>query len=382
MSRDPGSPVLVIGGGLAGAAAAICLARAGVPVTLLEREREPRHKVCGEFLSAEALAMLRLLGVDPVALGAVAIHGVRLCGPEGGKDGATACALPFPAMSLTRRCLDAALLHTAEAAGVAVLRGTSAEGLARDGAGWRAGLSDGGEWRGEAVVLGTGKHDLRGLPRPAGPQNDLVALKMYWRLAPVQAAALRGHVELLLHPAGYTGLQLTDGGANFCCLVRRERLTRLGGWPGLLEEIRATCPQARERLAGAEPLLGKPLAVASIPYGFVRRQAAGGGLWAVGDQAAVIPSFTGDGMSIALYSGLCAARSLLGGESAEGFQAALYRDLRAQVGRATAISRGLVRRPSRAALLGAVRLWPGLLRTTALLTRLPAQATADIERGF
>ncbi len=48
----------VIGGGPAGSCAAITAHRAGASVLLLERGRFPRHKVCGEFVSAEALGLL------------------------------------------------------------------------------------------------------------------------------------------------------------------------------------------------------------------------------------------------------------------------------------------------------------------------------------
>ena len=364
--------VLIVGGGLAGAAAAIVLARAGRAVALIERESAPKHKVCGEFLSAEALELLASLQLPVEALGAVPIHAVRLCsGPHVVPSG-----LPFAAMSLTRRCLDGALLAGARASGVQVVQGIAVESLGRDNDRWRALLGDGWTVTAPDAVLGTGKHDLRGFARPPGRQSDLVAMKMYFRLAPAQTAALAGHVDLLLYPGGYAGLEpVENGAANLCCLVQRSVLARLGGrWEALLTHLRETCPAARERLLEAQPLLAKPLAVASIPYGFVRSEPAGDRLWAVGDQAAVIPSFTGDGMSIALLSGVRAARSLLAGQTAASFQQTLAHDLRGQVARATAVSRALIFPPTRAVLVTAARLWPGGLCRVAQVTRLSGPA--------
>ena len=70
--------VLVLGAGVAGCAVSIALARKGRNVRLIERERTPRHKVCGEFLSGEALEDLHALGIDVASLGAAPITHVRL----------------------------------------------------------------------------------------------------------------------------------------------------------------------------------------------------------------------------------------------------------------------------------------------------------------
>ncbi len=331
-----------------------------------------RHKVCGEFLSGEALDLLDGLSISARGLGAVPVRRVRLCSAVG----VTESALPFAAMSLTRLRLDEAMLQAAAAAGAEVRRGIAVEALERTGSKWNVCLSDGTVCAARNIILASGKHDLRGYARPRGVQGELVALKMYWRLAPGQHEALGGDpdgaVELLLHPGGYTGLQCVEGGvANLSALIDRRFLAKLGGWTGFLAMLRKTCPHAARRLLAAEPLLPKPLAVAAIPYGFLRRHAMGAGLWAVGDQAAVIPSFTGDGMSIALYSGVRAAESLLRGDAAEAFQPSLHRELRWQVARATALALLLVREPSRSLLVAAVRLWPSLLRGSARATRLP-----------
>jgi len=165
------------------------------------------------------------------------------------------------------------------------------------------------------------------------------------------------------------------GRANLCLVIRRRRLQALGhGWRSLLGVLCAEAPHLDARLAGAEPCQARPLALSGIPYGLVRRRADG--LWRLGDQAAVILSFSGDGMSIALHSAELAAATFLRGGDAETYQRRLARDVTVQVGLATLLSHGLVRGPAQAALGTAARLWPGLMSTVAFHTRVSDAALA------
>ncbi len=105
--------LIIIGGGPAGTSAAISGTRAGARVLLLERGRFPRHKVCGEFVSAESLGLLtELLDREHTALlqDAVRISQARVF-----LDGRVLqTVVDPPAASIARLDLDAALWHSAE----------------------------------------------------------------------------------------------------------------------------------------------------------------------------------------------------------------------------------------------------------------------------
>ncbi len=366
---------LILGGGLAGAALGTLLARRGRSVQIIEQSASMHHKVCGEFLSREAIVYLRQLGIDLNALGAVPIHAVRLAA----QDCIAECELPFPAMSLTRRRLDEALLALAQGEGARVQRGRRVERLQQAGRGWNAFLAGGEMRRAQTVFLATGKHDLSDYRRPPGKQNDLVAYKMYYRLSAAQQQALHGWVELFLFPGGYAGLQMTeDNNANLCLLVSRAALRACGNqWKALLARICDFSLPLVRRLEGAQPMLARPLALSSIPYGMLLVRAENG-LWRLGDQAAVIPSFSGDGMSIALHSAEVAAELYLNGGTAEQYAQRLHQELRASVRLATVLSQLMLAAPRLAQI---TRFWPSLLRHFAGHTRVPRSALLARQTG-
>jgi len=360
---------LVIGGGLAGAMAGLRLAEAGREVLLAEREAAPRPKVCGEFLSAEAVGYLRQSGVDPVDHGARHIRLVRF---SSGKRRIEA-RLPFPALALSRTVLDEQLLRSASERGCEVVRGVAIERLTRNEDGWCAYADDGHIVNARTVFLASGKHDLRGWARGAGVQNDLVGFKMHWRLAPAQAFALAGAIELVQFAGGYGGLvEVEDGSTNLSVVVRQSMFRKMTGWVGLLANIRAENALCDERLAGATPEWERPMAISAIPYGYVARGADG--CWRVGDQAAVIPSFTGDGMAIALHSAALAVDMMLEGRGVEAYQQALGRQLRRGMVIATALSRLMASGAAGVVAPAAMRVLPMVLGSIARATRIPGHA--------
>ena len=360
---------LVIGGGPAGSMVAIRLADAGRKVMLLEKEPGAHHKVCGEFLSHESVDYLHQAGVNPSKLGAAVIHSVRL---------STNCkfveaALPFPALSLSRRVLDAALLSAAEEKGCDVRRGAYVESLTFQGDSWRVGLRGSEPLYARTVFLANGKHDLHGWNRISRRQSDLVGFKLHWQLDQASTEALRGLIELFLFRGGYGGLSLVEGDvANLCLVVQRLRLQELGGWTNLLAAILGKNRHLQQYLQGAFPLWQRPLAISPIPYGYLAGRPCN--VWCVGDQAAVIPSFTGDGMSIALHSAALATQMYLAGNSIDEYNNRLHAQLSRAMSLATLLSRTMVTDIGRnLASLGLI-LVPNAMQWIAASTRIPEHA--------
>ena len=375
-------PLVIAGGGLAGAASACLLARAGRPVCLIEREREAKHKVCGEFLSCEAQFYLSELGLDLTTLGAKPINRVRLLR----KAQSIGADLPFRGMSLSRHVLDEGLLRLAASLGAEVLRGHAIREL--DLAGEMRLVVDGiGELRPEALFLASGKHEIRGSGRrTSAPTNDLIALKGYFRLQPAQASALRQHVEIALFRGGYAGLQMVEGDlANLCLLVRRERFASVGqDWQLLLASLKQESSQLRERLLGAVEQLDRPLAIARIPFGYIHRPAPGDStvLFRLGDQLAVTPSFSGDGMSIALHSAFAASATYLAGEGAAIYHRRMRREIGPQIACARLLAAALLSDVGQAGIMAVARGVPSLLRYAARMTRLPQMKNASSTVGW
>lgn len=361
---------MIVGGGPAGAAAAIDLATAGREVTLIERNAIPMDKVCGDFLSAEAVGeTLVHLGVDLSA--ATEITSVRLIQ---GRRAATT-HLPFVGRGLSRRALDEALLRQAQRRGAVVLRGRHVRSVRDRSAGLELDCGASDCTVADTLFLATGKHDVRGVGRPERGIG-LVGFKTYYELAPAQRAALRGHIELILFEGGYAGLQQVEADQVVLCMsLPAARLRAVGGkWPNLIDDLMNECPHLRERLTAARTLRDRPSAIAGLPYGYLHVPQGGDlpGLFRLGDQAAVIGSLTGDGVALALASGGLAARTWLAGGDAETYHRRLAAGLSRQLRFASIIHRLCVTPALQPSIRAVCGLWPGAMRWAASLTRTQA----------
>jgi len=318
---------LVVGGGPAGATAAILLAQSGWRVAVVEKKSFPRRKVCGEFVSATTWPLLRSLGVAQSVL-AQAGPEVRRVGLYAGAT-MLAAAMPSPRVgpadwgrALGREHFDSALLARAAKAGATVLQPWTVSRIERISGGHRCTAvvnekpENGGartniDLRARIVIAAHGSWEPGPLPTQARRLRpraaDLFAFKAHFRGSRLPL----GLMPLLIFPGGYGGMVQTDGGrVSLSCCVRRDVLEAIRCAPGIASRhvgaaaavyahIEASCRGVHEVMSGVS-LDGAWLSAGPIRPGI--RTLARGGIFAIGNAAGEAHPIVAEGIGMAIQS--------------------------------------------------------------------------------
>jgi flavin-dependent dehydrogenase len=319
---------IIVGAGPAGASAAVRLAAAGARVLLAERDRFPREKLCGEFISPECLGHFERLGVrEAMRRGEGARVWETVFYAPSGRSVSVASAWfggrEGDALGLSRAEMDARLLDRAREAGVRVLEGAALASIVVEGARVRGVRlhADGGavrEFRARVTLDATGRH--RAVVRRAG--RELGREGNEWRGGPDSLVAFKTHLagargaegacELYFYPGAYGGIvEVERGLSNLCFMVRARDVRRCGSDPErVLREVLMRNRRAAEALKGAT---ARTRWLSVSLEGFGRHELVPfAGLLAIGDSAAFIDPFTGSGMLMALEGGEIAAGAVSG----------------------------------------------------------------------
>ena len=295
----------IIGGGPAGTAAAITAARFGSRVLLMERGRFPRHKVCGEFISPEGVALLAGLGLGDLIARAPRVGRTRIFAPSSTAE----AELSPPAAAISRYELDEALWQRAVAAGADCREQVEARVI--KGSGPFEIETSAGDFTARAVLNASGRwSNLRRSGLAQQQQEKWVGWKAHFREADPPAS-----VDLYFFSGGYCGVQpLAGGHVNACAMVRA-----IGA--NSMDQVLRLHPRLSERSLGWQQVSE---AVATSPLIFAAPQAEENGVLFAGDAAGFIDPFVGDGISLALRSGMMAASAVAENDSVTG-AAAIYR---------------------------------------------------------
>lgn len=298
--------VAVIGAGPAGSAVAAALSDRGWSVALIERDRLPRHKVCGEFLSPEAQATLADLGLyaELAALRPVELTTASLTSRRGRT---LQTPLPGSAWGLSRHAMDAALAHGAAGRGALVWESTVAlaletrqvHGAERYHLTLRRGRES-GVLRARAVIMAAGRSLSPNLAtrveaRPRARLN--VGVKGHFA-----GIRMPAQVRLYLFEGGYVGVNPVETGAvNVCLLASYSAFAAAGGTATrMFASITRQNQGFADLLDGAALIDDTVCTVAAVDTG--RPNRPWNGVACVGDSATMIPPLCGDGMAMALHS--------------------------------------------------------------------------------
>ena len=273
--------VFIAGGGPAGATAALLLARAGHSVVVHEKMRFPRRKVCGEFIAASGVELLRTLGLG-AELDAAAgpeVHTIALWAGESTFEArmpAWRAAAPYP-RALARELLDTLLLEQARRHGAQVIR------------------------EADPAIEARVRIDARGSWHKGPGASDLLGFQA--RLRGVDMPA--GTIALIPFSGGYAGLVESGGGrATLACCVRRSSLEalRAHGSPAgdsLLRHMTGRSAGLARALRGAlreGPWLG------AGPLRPGTRSLYRDGAFAIGNAAGEAHPIVGEGIAMAMRS--------------------------------------------------------------------------------
>lgn len=270
-------PITIIGGGLAGLTLGIALRQAGIPIRLIEAGNYPRHKVCGEFISGLHPSALNSLWLDDLFADAPRhravswIHGERAFRRD---------ELPQPAIGLSRYALDQRL----------------ATRFAELGGELRTGARFGSPDPAEGLVWAGGR-------QPA--KTRWLGLKAHFSNLKLDA-----DLEMRLGRYAYVGASAVEGDrVNVCGLFRRSESFPTSRQSALIDYLRhANLSAFADKLQQATLHQASACSIAAIR--FASRVQSDHAI-RLGDAYAVMPPFTGNGMSLAIESALAAAPHLV-----------------------------------------------------------------------
>lgn len=297
MSKE--TTVVVVGGGLAGLVSSIELAKAGISVVLIEKNRYPFHRVCGEYISNEVKAYVsNLMGFSVNTLDASSIDFLQITDTNGQE---LVQSLEMGGFGLSRFVLDKQLVDTAERVGVEVWINESVEDVSRTSdAIFEIKTKSGRQILANCVIGAHGKrsHLDRVMNRSFfKKRSEYVGVKYH-----ISYPFPKNQISLHNFEGGYCGISaIEDNRYCLCYLVDKKQVQKAGGVKELEKNVLAKNAHLAHIFEHAEFLYTKPLVISEVS--FLPKEKVVNGILMAGDSAGLIAPLCGNGMAMAIKSG-------------------------------------------------------------------------------
>lgn len=318
----PQYDVAIVGGGLAGLAASIELARQGFRVVLLEKKRYPFHRVCGEYISEDSRPFLERLGVPVSRLELPSIRKLQVSAPDGEL---LQTSLDSGGFGISRYMLDNLLAIQARAEGVDLREGVKVQDIFPASDSSRI-IANELSLEARLVIGSYGKRSnldirwKRGFAmEKAGRLQQFVAVKYHIRY-PHDSSTIALHN----FRDGYCGISAVENGVScLCYLTTAANLAASGNSIPVMEaSVLARNPHLERIFREAERVWTEPLSISQVS--FSRKSLIENHVLMVGDAAGMITPLCGNGMSMALQGSKIlseeAGRFLRGSQSREALE--------------------------------------------------------------
>jgi flavin-dependent dehydrogenase len=310
--------VAIAGGGPAGSSCAAFCALAGLRTLVLERERFPREKVCGDCLNPSCWYVLKRLGLAQRVLDLPhsKLTSVQFIGIAGHKVIVDLPTGDDCEVSVKRSLFDDLLLRRARELGAEVREGTIVTVLSHTNGGKTCSHGpvarpdlDASQGRGHNVLqpgwkieTTSGESFLAQVLIGADGRNSTVArLRNLLPRSARERVALQAHVPLPRNFGNRIVLQFLREGYSGQAPVNQNELNLcLVGRPSTISKLRQWAQRHFEITADQPWRTITPLTRAPVPC-------ADENLLFIGDAARVVEPFTGEGIYYALRSGELAA---------------------------------------------------------------------------
>lgn len=305
-SEDSSHQVIIIGGGLAGLVNAIHLGKNGLKVILIEKNEYPKHKVCGEYISKEVLPYLYYLGIDPFDHGAVDISIFELSTSKGKKIKTN---LPLGGFGISRYTLDEVLYKQAIANGVSVIQDsvTSVDYIDRDDH-FILKTKSGTEYQAEIVIGSYGKRSNLDISLERSfikQKSPYLGVKAHYKGDfPSDLVALHNF------EGGYCGVSKVENDhINICYLADYSAFKKHKDTDTFREEVLCKNPHLKEIFDNCTSLFDQPLTISQVS--FLPKPTVENHILMSGDSAGMIHPLCGNGMGMAIHSGLILSEAIL-----------------------------------------------------------------------